>query len=196
MQNQIALIETLKSLSLGTDAARTLKLAQHEATAALATQYASADTLRAMKQKGVMRFMQACAFIASGDVKAYDRGTAVVMSVVALSEDKDISFASLQFVAGKVTEDAKLIGGVSKQRIVKHIGKVGTVKTIESKVSRTVGKGGFLSALGVTTKSSGHGFTLADSAKQNAFVIAYAQALNKMTDGALKLALGEDEATA
>lgn len=195
MQSQAQLIDTLKTLSLGTDLGRTLKFAEHEATASLAVQYASAETLRAMKQKGVMRFMQACAFIASGDVKAYDRGTAYVMSVVALSVDKDISFASLQFVAGKVTENAKLIGGVSKQRLSKHLkGSVGTIKTIESKVSRSVGKGGFLSALGVTTKSSGHGFTVADNAKQNPFVIAYAQALDKMTDGALKLALGDDAA--
>lgn len=194
MQNQTALLNVLNSLSLGTDASRCKRFAEREPVAELACKFATENDLRAMKQKGVMRFLQACEFIASGDVKAYDRGTAVVMSVIALTQDKDISFASLQFVAGKVTEDAKLIGGVSKQRIAKHIGKVGTIKTIESKISRSVGKGGFLTALGITAKSSGHGFTVADNARQHAFTVAYAQALNKMTDGALRLALNDDEA--
>jgi hypothetical protein len=145
------------------------------------------NQLDAMNQKGVKRFTQAVNFALSGNVKDFDEVTAFMVSAVMLSKEETISFSRVHFLCGVGVDGATHIKGVSRQRLARFIGNAGTVGTITSKVSRTTGKGGFFTALGITAKADRNSFTLTANAKQNPLLLAYAVQLEKMTDGALAL---------
>lgn len=145
------------------------------------------NQLDAMNQKGVKRFTQALNFAISGNVKDFDEVTAFLVSAVMLSKEETITFSRVHFLCGVGVDGAAHIKGVSRARLARFIGNAGTVGTITSKVSRTTGKGGFFTALGITAKADRNSFTLTADAKSNPLLLAYAKQLEKMTDGALAL---------
>lgn len=139
--------------------------------------------------KGAMRVIQSLCFTLGGDVRYYDASTAFIVSAVALSTQSKINYASLHLLQGyrkEGTEGAN-VKGVQRPRLVKFLGTVGTNGTISSKTTRTVGKNGFLTAMGITTKSDNSTVELAEGAKSNAYIVLYSHALERMTDGAFAL---------
>ena len=154
---------------------------------AFAPMLSTTEQLQAMNQKGVKRFVQAVNFALSGNVKDFDAVTAYMVSAVILTKENTVSFQNAHFLCGLNTEHAQAIKGASRARLNKFLGNAGTAGTITSKVSRTTGKGGFFTALNITSKSDKHSFTLTDSAKNNALLLAYAKQLENMTDGAFNL---------
>lgn len=147
----------------------------------------SESQLKAMNQKGVKRFAQALNFALSGNTKDFDQVTAYMVASVMLSKEQTITFARAHFLCGLGVDGATHIKGVSRARLARFIGSAGTAGTITSKVSRTTGKGGFFTALGITTKSDKHSFTLSDNAKNHPLLTAYAHQLQNMSDSALQL---------
>lgn len=148
---------------------------------------ANESQLNSMNQKGVKRWAQAINFALNGDLNNYDAVTAYMVSAIVLTKDNTVSFQNAHFLCGLNTEHASNIRGLSRSKFAKFLGNAGTAGTITSKVSRTTGKGGFFTALNITTKSDKHSFTLSESAKTNALIIAYANQLEKMTDGSFHL---------
>lgn len=148
---------------------------------------ASVDQLKAMNQKGVKRFVQAVNYALSGNIKDFDAVTAYMVSAVILSKENNITFQNAHFLCGLNTEHATHIKGASRARLARFIGNAGTAGTITSKVSRTTGKGGFFTALNITSKSDKHGFSLTENAKINPLLLAYAKQLETMSDSALQL---------
>lgn len=178
------------ALDLGTDSARVARTITNGGQPLVDTlgAFLTVSALGGMNQKAVMRAVQALSFSVSGASEDMDRVTAHVVAAVMLSTDSIISFESMRYLAGQSgILDPKSIGGVSRARLQRFIRNGGTAKTIESKVSRSVGKRGFLTALGVTVKSDAHSFTLQPGARQSAFLLAYSHQLQAMTDGALAL---------
>lgn len=161
---------------------------------AFAPMLSTTEQLNAMNQKGVKRFVQAVNFALSGNVKDFDAVTAYMVSAVILTKENTVSFQNAHFLCGLNTEHAHAIKGASRARLNKFLGNAGTAGTITSKVSRTTGKGGFFTALNITNKSDKHSFTLTDSAKNNALLLAYAKQLENMTDGAFNLIMSDKKA--
>ena len=148
---------------------------------------ATTEQLNHMKQKGVKRFVQAVNFALNGNVSDFDVVTAYMVSAVILTKANNVSFKDAHFLCGLNKDDSQNIRGVSRSKLNKFLGNAGTAGTITSKVSRTTGKGGFFTALNITNKSDKHSFTLTDSAKTNALLLAYAKQLENMTDGQFAL---------
>lgn len=141
----------------------------------------------AMNQKGVKRLVQLASFAVSGNYRDFDEVTAYMVSAVLLTKQNTVTFKDAQFLCGLGQDDAQHIRGVSRAKLARFFKRETTAGTITSKVSRTAGKRGFFTALGITSKSDAHSFTLTDQAKQNALLIAYAYQLEKMSDQALAL---------
>lgn len=160
----------------------------------LAPMLSTSEQLSAMNQKGVKRFVQSVNFSLSGNVKDFDAVTAYMVSAVILTKQETVSFQNAHFLCGLNTEHAQAIKGTSRARLNKFLGNAGTAGTITSKVSRTTGKGGFFTALGITNKSDKHSFTLSPTAKNNALILAYASQLEKMTEGAFNLIMSDKKA--
>lgn len=162
--------------------------------AQLAPMLSTTEQLNAMNQKGVKRFVQAVNFALSGNIKDFDAVTAYMVSAVILTKDNTVSFQNAHFLCGLNTEHAHAIKGTSRARLNKFLGNAGTAGTITSKVSRTTGKGGFFTALNITSKSDKHSFTLSDNAKTNALLLAYGKQLENMTEGAFNLIMLDKKA--
>lgn len=169
--------------SLGDDAI-TVKNMLNDATVATLNEVVTLEELGKMNQKAVMRTVQGASFIANNtDIRRFDAATAGILAIAYLSGEGVYStFESVRFaLAGVGNEDSKLPKGVQGAKLRKVCGVVPR-GTIESKASRTVGKNGFLSALGITCKSDKHGFTVANLS--HPFATRYAAALQALTDSA------------
>jgi hypothetical protein len=140
-----------------------------------------------MNQKGVKRLVQLANFAVSGNIEDFDPVTAFLVSAVMLTKQETITYRDAHFLCGLGADDAQHVKGVSRAKLARFLGNAGTAGTITSKVSRTTGKRGFFTALGITSKGDAHSFTLAPNAKQNPLLLAYAHQLEKMTDSALAL---------
>lgn len=138
-------------------------------------------------QKAVKRFLQACNFSLSGDVSNFEPYYAYVFATIALTKSDSISFDSMRFILGLNKEGAQNVSGVSRARLDKFLKLVSNPNTVKTKVTHSVGTNGFMTALGVTTKSDAHGFTLTASAKNHPLVLGYAYQLERMTDGQFAL---------
>lgn len=138
-------------------------------------------------QKAVKRFLQAVNFSVSGDTNNFDASYAYVFATIALTKSDTISFDSMRFIMGLNKEGAQTIAGVSRQKLDRFLALKTTAGTIKTKTTHSVGTNGFMTALGVTSKSDAHGFTLTPVAKTHPLVVAYAYQLEKMTDGAFNL---------
>ena len=137
-------------------------------------------------QKAVMRLAQASNFIATGDVSAFDKGTALIVAALALTPKTEISLSDLHFIMGAKGDDSTvMLTGVSRSKLARVITLIDSVGTVTSQCSRTVGTGGFLTALGVVKSAGKTAFSVVNRA--HPFVQAYALRLNNMTDGALAL---------
>jgi IMP cyclohydrolase len=147
----------------------------------------SADIIKSMtNQKAIMRTAQALNFIVTGNGAAFDKATAHIIASIALTTQSVVSFADMRFAMGGTgSENTAAIKGVSREKMKRFIGLISNEGTRVSQCSRTVGKNGFLGVLGATASEGKSAFKVTQ--RDNPIVIAYAAALEKMTDGALHL---------
>jgi hypothetical protein len=197
--NQLQINEVTRAIlamDLGTDTKRVHRTIANGGQPLVDTlgAFLTVEALGAMNQKAVMRAVQAVSFAVSGAAEDLDKVTAAVVAVVMLSADETITFESMRYAAGQSGMiDPKSVQGVSRAKLARFGLRGGTAKTIESKVSRSVGKRGFLQALGVTLKSDAHSFTLQPGARSSGFVLGFATQLQSMTEGGLQLVYGDDQ---
>lgn len=190
MQNSYS-INTLRNViasgALKSDTKRVSNTLAHEATAQVITTLIPHDAWARMNQKAILRTVQACDFIATGDaLKSCDEVTSAMVAIIALANQSQVSFADAHLAAG-ASKEASPIKGVSRARLARFLPRTSNLGTITSKVSRTVGKAGLFTALGITVKGDTHSFILTDAAKSHPFIIAYALGLEQMTEGAFTL---------
>jgi hypothetical protein len=185
MQNAITVIQ---NRDLGTDKGFIAKrLNSHVVELMNATVSPEMVSPDAMNQKGVKRIVQLANFAVSGNVEDFDAVTAFMVSAVLLTKQETITYRDAHFLCGLGIDEAQHVKGVSRAKLSRFLGTAGTAGTITAKVSRTTGKRGFFTALGITAKGDAHSFTLTPTAKQNPLLLAYAMQLEKMTDSALAL---------
>ena len=190
MNNQNAnVVSFIESRDLGTDGAKVRNIFARAGEGLKLFLGMVCDTghVSAMKQKGVMRFVEGSSFAISGNPKDYDEGTAYSVSLVMLTTQDTVKFSDAHALMGCTIDGAQHIRGVSRAKLSRFLGHVGSAGTVTSKVSRTVGKSGFFTGLGITCKSDNHSFTLCPGARENKWLLAYAAQLEKMTDSQLAM---------
>lgn len=108
--------------------------------------------------KATMRFVQFIGAVHHEQYAQIDRTTACVILALHLAGDFPLTTGALWEVAtgGKVKSEGmgENRRGVSTRTVARLIGSVG-VGTIETQLSRSVGKNGFLQAVGATTGEAG-----------------------------------------
>lgn len=183
------------SLDLGSDAARVRRTIERGGQALIDSlaAFVPLESLALMNQKAVMRTVQSVSFAVSGAVEDFNKSTAYLVSLVMLTGQERVSFADALHVMGAGGEGTAPVNGVSRAKLQRFLGgRAGTAGTMVSQCSRTVGKRGFMTALGVTVKGDAHAFTLTSKARELPFMLAYGFALQNMTEGALALVQGEE----
>lgn len=160
-----------------------------EKTCELASACVDAGVVAKMtNQKSIMRLAQALDFIVSGNVRSFDKATAYLVAALALSKQATVSYHDMHYLIGAPGSDSTAhIKGVSRAKMHKVLSSITSMGTITSQVSRTVGANGFLTVFGIVTKSDKHGVTIAN--REHPILVAYAAQLQRMTDGALELAV-------
>jgi hypothetical protein len=183
--NKIAQYLTDNAARLGTDYKKTIASATDAVSALVETFPNWESACNQMNQKALFRFIQSVDFIVSGSVNRYDAVSAGMCAIVLLANESQVSFENARFALSSTgNEDSRLPKGVMGARLRKILGLTRR-GTVESKVSRTVGKNGYLTCLGITVKGDAHGFTITD--KQHPFLIAHGVALSRLSDSALNL---------
>ncbi len=191
MQNvNNSVVSLFESRDLGTDRAFVNNVLKRggDALKVFMGQVFKVEQFAGVKQKGMKRVIQAASFALSGNVKDYDEGTAYCVALVMLTNQTTVKFSDAHALMGCTIDGAQHIKGVSRAKLSRFLGRVGTAGTVTSKTSRTVGSGGFFTGLGITLKGDAHSFTLCDGARENPLLLAYAMQLQSMTDSQLELA--------
>ena len=182
---------TALNSSLGTDRPFIEKRLSNQHVAAGFDALVSGSQVANMKQKGIKRIVQCISFCVTGDMKDFDPVSGLVCAAIALTgESEKVEFSRLHALCGIHREgrESAALQGVSKARLNKFLSLGGSAGTVSSKVSRTVGEAGFLTALGLVLKSDKTSFVVDKNARDSsAFLIAYASALARMTDGQFKI---------
>lgn len=188
----IAAIQTLaQSGALKSDASRVTRYIAHPATAQTLALLVPVAAVSLMNQKAILRTVQACDFIATDDTAQCDEVTSALVALIALSNQSRVTFNDAHIVAGAAKEGAN-VAGVSRARLARFLPRTSNLGTITSKVSRTVGKRGLFTALGITAKGDAHSFELCAGAKSHPFIIGYSARLEQMTEGAFSLLKGNE----
>lgn len=145
------------------------------------------ETIAAMtNQKAIMRLAQAVAFVAGDLVAGFDRATALITASIMLSKQSIINFQTMRFAMGGTgDENTTHIKGVSRARLAKFLQTISNEGTRVSQCSRTVGTGGFFSALGIVKSVDKHSFEIIN--KNHPLLVAYAMRLENMGDGTFAL---------
>lgn len=191
MSNQLnlnPLASLILNVDCGTDTARVRKLVtRSQAMIDSLGLMLTPDAVKGANQKALMRMVQAVSFAVSGAIDDFNRSTAFLVSTIMLSSQSRVTYQDAHYLMGAHTEGANNIGGVSRARLQRFITRAGTTATITSQCSRTVGKRGFFTSLGITTKGDAHSFEMTPTARSNSLIVAYAYQLQTMTDGNLRL---------
>lgn len=157
--------------------------------------FVTPEQVARMGQKARMHTVFMGNLITSGstDLAGYSKAHAFIGAAIALApENTRVAFCDAHYLCGVSAAGyaAAPIPGVSRARLQRFIGRAGAAGTITTRTSSTVGVNGVFDCLGVTTKGDKHGFTVINRGVP--FLVAYAAALEQMTDGALSL-IAKDE---
>lgn len=173
------------------DVKRILRFAS-EGNCEFVTGALTGETVAGMtNQKAIMRLAQAVAFVAGDLVAGFDRATALITASIMLSKQSIINFQTMRFAMGGTgDENTTHIKGVSRARLAKFLKTISNDGTRMTQCSRTVGTGGFLSALGIVKSVDKHSFEIIN--KNHPLLVAYAMRLENMGDGTFAL-LTEDK---
>lgn len=141
--------------------------------------------------KAVKRLAQAVAFCAGDSVGGYDKATALIIASIALSKQKTIDFKTMRFTMGGIgDENTAHIKGVSRARLSRFLGTISNEGTRVSQCSRTVGTGGFLSALGAVITAGKTAFSIENP--EIPLLTCYAMRLESMGDATFALLNSEE----
>lgn len=185
-------VESILSLDLGTDRAFVAKRVT-DASVAMLNQWAGNGIARdTFNQKAVKRIVELTAFASNPTSEAIAASTGLRASVAlclvaALAKPgQTIRFADMKHAlhAGTGGEDAKNIAGVSRAKLSRFIGTV-EAGAVSSMVSRTMGKKGFLTALGLVGRADKSAVTFAENVTEAQIVRDVAKAVSSMTEGQL-----------
>lgn len=178
--------------ALGTDAARVSKTVARMGQSGVdfLGAFIKPEQVARMGQKARMHACFLASFITSGatDTTGFSKAHAFIGAALALApEGSRVAFCDAHYLCGASSKGyaAAPIPGVSRARLQRFIGHAGAAGTITTRVSSTVGVNGLWGCLGATEKGDKHGFNVVT--RNIPFLIAYAQALEQMTDGALSL---------
>lgn len=193
MQNAIAHNATSLALTadMGSDQTRADKIVAKYGQALVDTVGAlvSAEAVRPMGQKARLHALHIASLIVSQGLenKGFSKAHAIIASIIALAPvGSRVSFKDAHWTMGASGDQfSHPIPGVSRQRLMRFIGRAGALGTISTRTSSTVGKNGLFTALGMVEKSDAHGFTVVS--KASPLLVAYAMELERMTDGRIEL---------
>lgn len=148
------------------------------------------DQVKRIPQKARLHVTRIANFITSGstDTRGFNRAYAIQCAMVALAPvGVRVTYTDAHYLLGASAKGyaAAPIPGVSRARMLRFIGSAGCTGTITTRVSSAAGKNGLWVALGALDQSDKHGFVVRSHA--HPLLIAYATALDAMTDGALQL---------
>lgn len=181
----------------GTDASRIIKSVQAggQRSVDLLGAFLTVDQCKRIPQKARLHVVRIANFVTSGstDIRGFNRAYAHACAMLALAPvGVRVSYTDAHYHLGVSSkgQDATPIPGVSRARMQRFIGRAGAAGTITTRVSSALGKNGLFGALGCSEKGDAHGFTVVS--KAHPLLIAYATALDAMTDGALQLTEGDE----
>lgn len=139
-----------------------------------------------LTQKQRLTVARIVEFIVSGSTSGYMRESAILGAMLALMpEETRVAFADAQHTMGMQGDQfTRPVPGVSRQRMVRFFGRKSAAGTILTRLSQMRG---MWDVLGVTHKGDAHGFEVKKGGKGRALLVAYALALEQMTDGQLAL---------
>ncbi len=153
--------------------------------------------LQGMTQKGWVKIVRHARWVASDGLARNARGGSVcdaaismVSVIVALTPQKTISFHDAHALGGGSQEGATQVAGVSRARLHRVAPELirRASGTLSAQYSRTVGKSGIFGNLGITAKSSAHGFDVIE--RNHPLVIMTADVLNRLSDTTIVELLG------
>lgn len=199
MQAQTKVSSMLKGFDFGTrtEAARKFLANEHVCNAVDAI--VPADIVGKVGKTGTLRAIRMVAFIVTGDygsgsakgTGAFCVNTALAASMLILaSESGRIEYSQVHRIAGILREGRNndQIKGVSKARLNAVIGLGGTAGTVAAQVSSLLGSNGLFTRLGLVAKTDKSGIVInREEVEKSALLTAYGLALQKMSDGALRL---------
>lgn len=147
--------------------------------------FCSAEQIASLPQKGIMHLAKIATFINSQglDTRGFSKEYAAIAAACALTPlNVRIAYADLHHALGvKGNQFTTPIPGVSRAKLARFF-KTGSAGTVTTRTSSSTGKNGLFGALGVTEKVDANGFVV--TSRGAPLLIAYAQQLDKMTDGA------------
>lgn len=183
---------------LGSDAGRVSKVIARGGQSLIdfLGHFVTPEQVARMGQKARMHTVFMGNFITSGstDTTGFSKAHAFIGACIALApEQTRVAFVDAHYLCGVSAAGyaAAPIPGVSRARLQRFIGRAGAAGTITTRTSSTVGVNGLFDCLGVTTKGDKHGFNVVN--RGIPFLVAYAAALEAMTDGNLSLLSKDSE---
>ena len=187
MQN--ATIQALLSVNLKSDEATIQKLIAKggASTAEFLGAFVSPEIVPSFNQKRVLTMVKLANFVTSGGTADYMRESAILGAMLALiPEGTQVEFDAARWNMGaRLKEDATrsttIIPGVSRAKLQRHFEGDVNWSTVCTRLSQIAV---MWEALGVLTRSA-HGFTVTN--RNVPVLVAYAHALDQMTEGALQL---------
>lgn len=162
---------------------------------------ATPETIAKMPQKGIVKTVRHAKWIASDGLATNKRGgfildpaIGMLSCIVGLTSQPRIGFHDAHAVMGGSQEGAAPIGGVSRAKLHRVLPNIirRASGTLSAQASRTVGAGkkeGIFSALGITGKTDGHGFTVLN--RNHFLIVATCDVLNRLSETTIVEMMGE-----
>jgi hypothetical protein len=150
------------------------------------------EAIQRMPQKGIIKTVRHAKWIASDGLALNKRGgfildpaIGMLSCIVGLTSQARIGFHDAHAVMGGTMEGSTQVGGVSRAKLHKLLPSIirRNAGTLSAQSSRTVGAGkkeGIFSALGITSKVDGHGFTVLN--RNHPLILATCDTLNRMSE--------------
>jgi hypothetical protein len=153
-----------------------------QSTAEFLGHFVNPEHVRGFNQKRVLTVVKLANFVTSGATAGYMRESAILAAIIALLPvGSRVDFESTRFaMGGKGSEHVTPLPGVSRARMVRFFG-LGNMGTISTRLSQIAV---MWENLGVLSRDA-HGFTVVN--RSVPLLVAYAHALEKMTDSQLAL---------
>lgn len=172
--------------ALKSDAKRVGKIVSTQQIVDFLGAFCTPGQVAPMSQKQRLTLALIAEFVTTGGTSGYMRESALLGAMLALMpESTRVGFDDAQHAMGlQGTQFTQPVPGVSRARMVRFFGSKPSAGTVLTRLSQIRG---MWDLLGVTEKTDAHGFALREGAKGSPLLVAYAHALEQMTDGQLAL---------
>jgi hypothetical protein len=195
-QTVTAFFGTEKAIALlGTDYSKTRKLVTENVENWLA-QHGGNDfdsLVAGENQKGIFRFLEAVNFASSKNDKALEtqgaRATYIIAAIIIASKQAEMTFGDVRYVISAVgNSNTAAIKGIQASTVRAIIGSV-PPESIKSMLSRSTGKNGLFTRLGITEKTSADSFTVRNAS--HPFLELLAQHMRALTSDRVSRIIGK-----